>query len=70
MNLTDSDILFWMDAQDRPTWAVAAIFIFAVIFIITAVSNGANLTDGIDGLAAGSSAVIMAGNLDVCFRFW
>lgn len=55
-----SDILFWMEAQDRPTWAVAAIFIFAVIFIITAVSNGANLTDGIDGLAAGSSAVIMA----------
>lgn len=55
-----SDILFWMDAEDRPTWAVAAIFIFAVIFIITAVSNGANLTDGIDGLAAGSSAVIMA----------
>ncbi|WP_282630340.1 phospho-N-acetylmuramoyl-pentapeptide-transferase [Empedobacter sedimenti] len=55
-----SDILFWMDVQDRPTWAVAAIFIFAVIFIITAVSNGANLTDGIDGLAAGSSAVIMA----------
>jgi phospho-N-acetylmuramoyl-pentapeptide-transferase len=29
-----------------------------VIFIITAVSNGANLTDGIDGLAAGSSAII------------
>ena len=55
-----SDILFWMDAQDRPVWAVASIFIFAVIFIITAVSNGANLTDGIDGLAAGSSAVIMA----------
>ena len=55
-----SDILFWMDAEDRPKWAVAAIFIFAVIFIITAVSNGANLTDGIDGLAAGSSAVIMA----------
>ena len=32
------------------------IFIPIVIFIITAVSNGANLTDGIDGLAAGSSA--------------
>ena len=30
-----------------------------VIFIITAVSNGANLTDGIDGLAAGSSAIIV-----------
>ncbi len=34
------------------------IFIPIVIFIITAVSNGANLTDGIDGLAAGSSAII------------
>jgi phospho-N-acetylmuramoyl-pentapeptide-transferase len=36
------------------------IFIPAVIFIITAVSNGANLTDGIDGLATGSSAIIGA----------
>ena len=35
------------------------IFIPVVIFIVTAVSNGANLTDGIDGLAAGSSAIIM-----------
>ena len=34
------------------------VFIPAVIFIITAVSNGANLTDGIDGLATGSSAII------------
>lgn len=34
------------------------VFIPIVIFIITAVSNGANLTDGIDGLAAGSSAII------------
>lgn len=34
------------------------IFIIVVIFIITAVSNGANLTDGIDGLAAGTSAII------------
>ncbi|SHI68153.1 phospho-N-acetylmuramoyl-pentapeptide-transferase [Flavobacterium haoranii] len=33
------------------------IFIPVVIFIITAVSNGANLTDGIDGLAAGTSAI-------------
>jgi len=33
-------------------------FIPIVIFIITAVSNGANLTDGIDGLAAGTSAII------------
>ncbi len=35
------------------------IFIPIVIFIITAVSNGANLTDGIDGLAAGNSAIIV-----------
>ena len=34
------------------------IFIPIVIFIISAVSNGANLTDGIDGLAAGTSAII------------
>lgn len=34
------------------------IFIPIVIFIITAVSNGANLTDGIDGLAAGSSVIV------------
>lgn len=34
------------------------IFLFFVIFIITAVSNGANLTDGIDGLATGTSAII------------
>lgn len=37
---------------------VAMVLIF--IFIITAVSNGANLTDGIDGLAAGTSAIICA----------
>ena len=35
------------------------LFIPIVIFIIAAVSNGANLTDGIDGLAAGSSAIIV-----------
>jgi len=32
--------------------------VVAVIFILTAVSNGANVTDGLDGLAAGSSAII------------
>lgn len=35
------------------------VFVFIVIFIITAVSNGANLTDGIDGLAAGNSMIIV-----------
>lgn len=41
-------------------WANYAwlIFIPVVIFIITAVSNGANLTDGIDGLATGTSAIV------------
>ncbi|MBP6312391.1 MAG: phospho-N-acetylmuramoyl-pentapeptide-transferase [Flavobacteriales bacterium] len=38
------------------TWVV---YILAVIFIITAVSNGANITDGIDGLATGTSAIIV-----------
>lgn len=36
-------------------------FVFVVIFIITATSNGANLTDGLDGLAAGTSATIGLG---------
>ncbi len=35
------------------------VFIPIIIFIISAVSNGANLTDGIDGLAAGTSAIIV-----------
>ena len=39
-------------------WVTAALYILIVIFIITAVSNGANITDGIDGLAAGTSAII------------
>ncbi len=34
------------------------LYIVIVIFIITAVSNGANITDGLDGLAAGTSAII------------
>lgn len=33
------------------------VFVLAVIFILTAVSNGANLTDGLDGLATGTSAI-------------
>jgi phospho-N-acetylmuramoyl-pentapeptide-transferase len=35
------------------------VFIFVVVFIVTGISNGANLTDGIDGLAAGSSAIMV-----------
>lgn len=39
-------------------WVTAAIYILVVIFFVTAISNGANITDGIDGLAAGTSAII------------
>ena len=34
------------------------LFIFMTIFVVTAVSNGANLTDGLDGLATGTSAIV------------
>src|SRR5690606_4460586 len=34
------------------------VFLFVIVFIVTAVSNGANITDGIDGLATGTSATI------------
>ena len=53
-----SGILFWMDDAKAHEWAWI-VFIPIVIFIVTAVSNGANITDGIDGLAAGTSAVIL-----------
>lgn len=52
-----ADIITWVDPSwDKYAWLV---FIPIVIFIVTAVSNGANLTDGIDGLAAGSAAIIV-----------
>lgn len=53
-----SGILFWMDDAKAHEWAWI-VFIPIVIFIVTAVSNGANITDGIDGLAAGTSVVIL-----------
>ena len=50
-----AELLAWTgDGYENWAWLV---FIPIVIFIITAVSNGANLTDGIDGLAAGTSAI-------------
>ena len=52
-----SDLITWI-STDLKNYAWL-IFIPFVIFIITAVSNGANLTDGIDGLAAGTSAIIV-----------
>jgi phospho-N-acetylmuramoyl-pentapeptide-transferase len=50
-----AEVLSFMgDDYQNLAWLI---FIPVVIFIITAVSNGANLTDGIDGLAAGTSAI-------------
>lgn len=52
-----SDLISWISEDLKAyTWMV---FIPIVVFIIVAVSNGANLTDGIDGLAAGSSAIMV-----------
>lgn len=51
-----AELISWA-GEDYKSY-VWLIFIPIVIFIITAVSNGANLTDGIDGLAAGTSAII------------
>ena len=52
-----ADAITWIDES----WSVYAwlVFIPFVIFIVTAVSNGANLTDGIDGLAAGTATLIV-----------
>ena len=52
-----ADLITWINPElAKYAWVI---FILITIFIITAVSNGANLTDGIDGLAAGSSAIIV-----------
>ncbi|MBS1590640.1 MAG: phospho-N-acetylmuramoyl-pentapeptide-transferase [Bacteroidetes bacterium] len=51
-----SKLISWMgNGAEKYTWII---YILIVTLIITAVSNGANLTDGIDGLAAGVSAII------------
>ena len=47
---------FLGDGYEKYGWIV---FIFITVFIVTGISNGANLTDGIDGLAAGSSAIMV-----------
>ncbi len=56
-----SKLISWIgEGAEKYTWIV---YILIVTLIITAVSNGANLTDGLDGLAAGVSAIIGAGLL-------
>jgi len=52
-----TSFISWMgDGAEKYAWLI---FIPIIIIIVTAVSNGANLTDGIDGLAAGTSAIIV-----------
>jgi phospho-N-acetylmuramoyl-pentapeptide-transferase len=48
-------ISFFGDDYEKYAWLV---FIPMVIFVVTAVSNGANMTDGLDGLAGGTTAII------------
>ncbi|MBX7180487.1 MAG: phospho-N-acetylmuramoyl-pentapeptide-transferase [Bacteroidia bacterium] len=53
-----ADLITWISEDLRDyAWLI---FIPIVIFIVTAVSNGANITDGLDGLATGTSAIIGA----------
>ena len=52
-----ADFISWAgEGMEKYAWVI---FIPIVILIVTAVSNGANLTDGIDGLAGGTSAIIV-----------
>jgi phospho-N-acetylmuramoyl-pentapeptide-transferase len=52
-----ANLITWISPKLTPyAWII---FIIVVIIVVTAVSNGANLTDGIDGLAAGTSAIIV-----------
>ena len=56
-NEFDYSWLVWFTGNKAKQFAWIA-FVLIVIFIITAVSNGANMTDGLDGLATGSAAII------------
>jgi len=56
-NEFDYSWLVWFSGKyaDHLVWII---FVLAIIFIVTAVSNGANITDGLDGLTTGSAAII------------
>ncbi len=57
-NLDYADLTAFMGRYARPAGWV--LFVLVTIFVVTAVSNGANLNDGMDGMAAGNSAIIGA----------
>jgi phospho-N-acetylmuramoyl-pentapeptide-transferase len=55
-NFDYAQLVSWVgEYKEHMSWLI---FVLVTIFIVTAVSNGANLTDGLDGLAAGSCAII------------
>ncbi|MCK9342983.1 MAG: phospho-N-acetylmuramoyl-pentapeptide-transferase [Massilibacteroides sp.] len=55
-NFDYGELVEWAgDYKQEAAWVV---FVLMVIFVVTAVSNGANMTDGLDGLASGCSAII------------
>ena len=56
-NRFDYNSVLWFLGEKSSYWGWI-IFVLAVIFITTAVSNGANITDGLDGLATGTSAIV------------
>lgn len=51
-------LLWFVNEEHRQPWAWA-IYLAMMVFVITAVSNGANLTDGLDGLTTGTSAIVV-----------
>ena len=59
------DLTSWLgDGMSKYSWIL---FVLIVVFVITAVSNGANMTDGLDGLATGTSAIIGAALVLFCY---
>ena len=59
------DLTSWLgDGMSKYSWIL---FVMIVVFVITAVSNGANMTDGLDGLATGTSAIIGAALVLFCY---
>ncbi len=59
-----SNLISWIGIGADYAWII---YIPAIIFILTAVSNGANLTDGLDGLATGVSAFVTLGLVGLCY---
>ncbi len=57
-NELDYSRVLWFLGDRAHEW-VWVVFLFMTVFVVTAVSNGANLTDGLDGLAAGVSAIVI-----------